>query len=205
MAKQPGKVPYGALVWTAFAGALAYRTFYQPARGIVADGYVSQCAGKTAKGPCAHAMQIESFGGSVPVYSMLNGTVIEVNGGVKIAGAHEPVVLTYDGLDQVQVGLGEKVGLGQQVGLAQHLSFAVSQLEAKGPSEVMEYKIEPASWLAARGLRVSVKAHKSDATGANWCEGGRKLTVPEEAGLCGMRLASPTGFMLLPVSVNMGK
>lgn len=205
MAKGPGKVPYRALVWTGLAGLLAWRTFYHPARGVVADGYASQCPGKSKNGPCVHGIQITSFTGAGPVYAMVSGAVVETSPALKVASAREPVILTYEGVDQIQVGLGESVGLGQQIAVAGRVSFYVTAIESRGQGEVITTKIEPASWLAARGLRVSEKTHKSDATGQNWCEGGRKLVVPEAAGLCGMRLASPSGFMLLPVSVNMSR
>jgi hypothetical protein len=58
--------------------------------------------------------------------------------------------------------------------------------------------IEPASWLAARGLRVSVQKQPTN----KWCETGRKITTPHQVSKCGLRLPVPASFMLLPVSVT---
>lgn len=216
--KKPSRVPWGPLIWGGVATALAVRTFYHPARAVVADGFVAQCAGPLAGAAgCSRVVVIDQFGGAGPVYSVASGRVIQVieqrgpavegapprSVSVKIAAAHEPVVLEYSGALQLQVSEGEEVGIGQQIALGSKVGFGVTELGYVGNNLVEGTQLEPASWLAARGLRISQKSHKADTSGQNWCEGGRKLQVPEAVGLCGMKLPAPAGLMLLPVTVRM--
>jgi hypothetical protein len=208
------RMPWGAIIWAGVGTALAVRTFYRPARAVVADGYAKACAGRLA-GACRQSMLIESFTGAGPVYAPVSGRVLasgQLRGAtvvgaqphtiLRIAAAHEPVILEYAGALRPQVQEGEQVGAGQQIALASELAFGVTELRSDG-QQVAEVALEPASWLAARGLRISQKAHAADAEGPNWCEGGRKLVVPESAGLCDLELPPPGGLMLLPVSVTM--
>jgi len=208
------RLPWGAIVWSGVGGVLLWRTFYRPSRAVIADGYALRCAGKTGD-QCFEAMRLGSFQGAAPVYTPVAGRVLSsgvithayVRGGapetsIRIAAQHEPVVLTYSGSIQPQVSEGEQVGVGQQIALAQEVDFGVKELRHTSGG-VEEVPLEPASWLAARGLQLSVKAHKADAEGPNWCEGGRQLRVPESAALCGLELPPPGGLMLLPVSVTM--
>lgn len=208
------RIPWGAIIWTGIGGAMLFRTFYRPARAVVADGYARRCAGKT-NGSCSQSMLIESFEGSAPVYTPVAGRVLAAGqltgvastGNVphtliRIAAAHEPVILEYRGALQPQVSDGEEVGVGQQIALAQQVEFGVVEIRRSSSGTISQVNLEPASWLAARGLAISVKRHKSDAEGPNWCEGGRKLRVPESTALCDMELPPPGGLMLLPVSVQ---
>ena len=212
MAKKK-RVPWGTVAWGSIAGALLWRTFYRPSRAIVQDGFVRRCAGKTS-GVCSTSMAIESFEGAGPVYTPVAGRVLSVGAlaavslpgivpqtVIRVAATHEPVILEYRGAVQPQVSEGEKVGVGQQIALAQSLEFSVQEIRrtATGTSPV---QLEPASWLAARGYGISVKKHEADTEGENWCEGGRKLRVPESAVLCNLELPAPGGLLLLPVSVG---
>jgi len=60
--------------------------------------------------------------------------------------------------------------------------------------------IEPASWLASRGLTI---AAKGNVKGALWCTQGRKIVLPQKVAACGTRLPTPGAALLLPVSVTM--
>jgi hypothetical protein len=159
-------------------------------------------------------MLLESFEGAGPVFTPVAGRVLTVgkltgisvpgvvpHTIIRVAATHEPVVLEYRGALQPQVAEGEKVGVGQQVALAQQVEFGVKEIR-RSSSGVTSIQLEPASWLAARGLSISVKKHKADTEGSNWCEGGRKLRVPESAVLCNLDLPAPGGFLLLPVSAS---
>jgi hypothetical protein len=202
------KVPWGALVWTGIAGALALRTFYQPARAVVANGFASRCPGKTGS-DCERGVTLDSFVGVAPVYAVATGRVVDIKGrrnliAVVIAAAHEPVLLGYAGDVRPQVAIGDEVSIGQQIGVAAQVRFTVTELRRTESGALASVDIEPTSWLAARGLRLSEKAHRAEATGPAWCEGGRHLVIPESVGLCNLALPRPTGLMLLPVSATMG-
>lgn len=212
--EQRRRVPWGAIIWGGLGTALAVRALYRPARAVVSDGYAKRCAGRT-NGGCSPTMLIESFAGAGPVYAPVAGRVLsagqlkgislpghQAHTVIRIAAAREPVVLEYRGDLQPQVQAGEQVGVGQQIALGSEVAFSVTELRSDG-QQVASVQLEPASWLAARGLRISQRRHPADTEGPNWCEGGRKLVVPESAGLCNLELPAPGGLMLLPVSVTM--
>lgn len=198
------KVPWGALIAGGVGAAALVRTFYRPYRAVVADGYAFRCA---AEGGCEPAMVIESYAGQAPVYAVTSGRVVVVAPNVvQIASKSEPTVVRYEGEIatggmQVQVGLGDEVGIGQQIGMAQRLKFSVFVAWRDAAGKIEWRPNEPASWLATHGLRISAKRRASGS--AKWCEGGRKLTVPQIVGNCKIKLPTPGAFMLLPVSVNM--
>ena len=188
--------PYGPVFWTALAAGTVFRFFYHPYRSVVKDGHALKCAGAPN---CDPAMVIQNYGGTV--YSNASGKVIAVGlNWIQIASQHEPVILVYEGDPsmQVQVGLGESVGIGQQIALSAQLRFSVFQVFHAQGGQLTVGAVEPSGWLAARGQRISNKSHAATI----WCEGGRTIEAPGAVANCGLKLPTPNGFMLLPVSVT---
>lgn len=189
-------LPIAALAWTGLAAGTLLRTFYHPCRALLRDGYAERCAGAPS---CDPTMDLKSLVGVAPVYSVASGRVIAVGPGyLHLASQHEPVILAYEHVQQLQVTLGQNVGIGQQIGLSSVLRFSVFGVLRSGAGALSLAAIEPAAWLAARGLRISEKSHPA----ARWCEGGRKIQTPAAVPTCGLKLPVPSGFMLLPVSVT---
>lgn len=201
-AKKKKKYPWGAIFWGTIGVAAAVRVLYHPFRAVMRDGFASKCSSEG----CDPAMTIDSFQGESEIYAPVGGTVVATTGSsIYIATSGEPTLLEYVGAaDQmvVQVVAGEKVGAGQQIGLAKRIKFAVYEISrTSGGAAQISRPYEPASWLANHGCSVSHKKHKQ--SGAVWCEGGRKLVVPQTVAKCGMKLPAPNGFALLPVSATM--
>jgi hypothetical protein len=214
-----GMFPIGVVLLGAIGAGSAVRAAWRPHRALVRDGFVIRCAGPGAvQGACDTGMHIESYRGKAEVYSPVAGRIVRVippgaqnpaamaGGVIQVAAKGEPVLLSYvgsvahGGIDP-QVTVGQKVGAGQVLGMAAGVAFAVRFVQSTGGGAVTTIALEPASWLAARGLRVSAKRRAGQAR--QWCEMGRKLQVPQSVGQCGMKLPNPSGFMLLPVSVTM--
>lgn len=199
-------IPVGALVWTALGVGAAVRALWNPHRAVIHDGFAVRCA---ASQGCSPEMVLESFGGAEPIYAVTTGTVVAAEGPVvEIASEVEPVVVRYtadvgQGGFQLQVQARQRVRVGQQIGLARRVAFGVVRAERVG-SQVQWVPLEPASWLATRGLKLAVKGRSGGADGAHWCESGRKLVVPADVAKCGLKLPAPTGYLLLPVSVTLG-
>lgn len=196
--------PIGVAVMGLLGAAAGVRAAYRPFRALVRDGFVLKCAGVAN---CDPAMLIDSFRGKAEVYSPIAGTVVRISTNVlEIASKGEPVVVRFmgdpskGGLDP-HVQLGQRVTAGQVVGMASRVAFAASVV-VRDAAGVKTVPLEPASWLAARGLRISAKRRAGQAQ--QWCEGGRKLAVPEAVGKCGIKLPAPSGFMVLPVNVTLG-
>jgi len=198
--------PVAALTWGVLGSAALFRALYHPARAVVADGFAVRCAGGT---PCVNGMTIDSFLGKGPVYAGSSGTVFRTTANtVCLASGIEPTVLVYEGDPskggmQVQVQPGERVTVGQQIGLAERVTFSVYVLWRSPDGTVKSIPNEPAAWLATHGMKVSRKQRAGGGVGAQWCEAGRKLTVPQDVAQCGLKLAAPGAFMLLPVSATM--
>lgn len=201
--KRRGRLPWGALAWTTVGGLALVRAFWNPQRAVVKDGFAGACEG----GPnCSPYVTLQSSEGSAPIYSAASGVVVRQTGTKAwIIPNREAVVLEYmaDAGAQIMVRQGESVRQGQQIASASQLSFAVFRIDrtAQGPKYV---PLSPSAWLAARGLSLSAKKHAVSAEGSNWCEGGRKLRVPEQVGNCGIKLPEPSSVALLPISVTMG-
>ncbi len=203
-AKKKQKHPYGAIFWGALGLAAAARALYHPWRVLVKDGFASRCSGD---GTCDPSMTITSFQGLTELYTPVRAVVaIAKTGTILLIPKDEAVVLEYRGGDATtflqQVHSGDEVGAGQQIGLTSQFTFAVWTLgrNASGAA-VMGAPIEPASWLATHGAKISAKFHQSKDT---WCAQGRKLIVPQKlASSCGTVLPAPSGYALLPVSVTM--
>jgi hypothetical protein len=197
------KHPYGAWIWGGVAAALTFRALYHPWRALIKDGFPASCAGDSA---CNPAMQVNSFSGLSEVYAPVRGTIAVAKSGViLLMPADQAVVLEYTGDPSAlmqQVKSGDVVGAGQQIALASVFSFAVWQLQrtASGQAQ-MGAAIEPASWLATHGIKISATYHKNQTT---WCGAGRKLVVPQTiASQCNITLPAPTGYALLPISATM--
>lgn len=199
-------IPIGAVIWSVIGVGAAVRAFWNPQRALMLDAFVMRCPGSLG---CNVDVVVQTYGPAQPVYAVTTGTVVASEGPViEIASEIEPVVARYQGDIsrgglQRQVQAGERVRIGQQIGLSARMSFSVLRAERVNQATTW-VQLEPTSWLAARGLRLSAKAHSADAQGANWCEGGRKLTVPEAVAKCGMKLPAPSGYLLLPVNVSLG-
>lgn len=173
-------------------------------RAVFDSGEITECPG-SSRG-CELTLGIRSATGPAPVYSLVSGTVSRVVPGsvVEIASAVEPVIVSYVGALElnaagVQIAPGQAVRVGQVLGRAASIGLAVAQLTRLADGRIAMVPIEPASWLASRGLRVATTL----TPGMQWCQGGRTLVVPAEAARCGMRIADPPGFSLLPVNVRL--
>lgn len=202
--KKPRKLPYGAIAWTLLGSAALFRAFWNPHRSIVKDGFTSSCEGGQT---CTPYMTIKSSDGSGAIFSGARGVVVDVSAtSIWIIPNREAVVLEYagDANMQIMVRKGQTVWQGQQIASAPTLKFAVFRIDRSAAGAVSYTALSPAAWIAARGLRISSKKHAVTAEGDNWCEGGRKLQVPERVGQCGIRLPEPSAVALLPISVTMG-
>lgn len=202
--KKKHKLPYGAIAWTLVGSAALVRAFWNPHRAVVKDGYTSACEGGSS---CSPYMVIDAAGGAGAVYSGARGRVIRVTGNsIWIVPNREAVVLEYVGSanSQVMVREGQSVWQGQQIASAPQVKFAVFRIDRSSSGSVSYTPLSPAAWLASRGLRISAKKHSVTAEGDNWCEGGRKLQVPQRVGQCGIKLPDPSSVALLPISVTMG-
>jgi len=189
----------GAIVWTSVAALAAYRALVRPVRAVFDMGEVSSCAG----GPsCAPALRIRSATGAPsPVYSVVSGVVTRMTESrVEITSNVEPVIVAYAGVMIPTAGLtpGQRVSAGKVLGQAVSIDLSVAQLTRLADGSLKLTPIDPSSWLALRGLRAATELSPS----AAWCAGGRKLAVPQDVARCGLRLPEPSGFSLLPVSVQ---
>lgn len=197
-AKKPSKVP--AVLWTGVTLGLLFRTFYRPSRAVVAQGYPVACPGKVGTA-CKSELVIQGSPGAVPVYAVTSGTAaIASDGSLSIASDREPIVVSYGpGAAQIFVSTGQKVGIGQQVAFMGKIAFTVTELIRESDGSVTFRPIDPAAWLAARGLHV---AQSGNVPSELWCSHGRSITVPSSTLSCGVKLPAPSALMLLPVSVT---
>lgn len=194
----------GTWLWSGVAAASAYRAFVRPMRAVYAAGEITDCPGAGAQ--CEPVLRLRSTAGPAPVYSVVSGVVSRVVPGsvVELVSRYEPVVVSYLGpmvlnAAGVQVAAGQPVRLGQVLGQAGSVGLAVSQLTRLADGSLALKPLEPASWLAARGLRPATRT----TPGMQWCQGGRTLVVPQDVARCGMRLPEPSSFSLLPVNVRL--
>lgn len=205
-AKKKAKHPYGAFFWGAVASVAVFRALYHPWRALLKDGFASRCSGDG--GACDPSMQLTSFSGQTEVMTPVRAVVaVAAPGSVLLIPNDEAVVLEYRGASDTfltQVATGQQLGAGQQIGLASTVTFAVWQLlRSSNGTASMGKAIEPASYLATHGAKISAKYHAATADSA-WCGAGRKLVVPQTvASQCGITLPAPSGYALLPVSVTM--
>ena len=113
------------------------------------------------------------------------------------AGKHFGPKTLFEGLDWLLTP-GQRVSAGKVLGQAASIDFSVAQLTRLADGSLSLTPLDPSSWLALRGLRAATDLAPSTA----WCAGGRKLAVPQDVARCGLRLPEPSGFSLLPVSVQ---
>ena len=202
--KKRRRLPYGAIAWTLVGSAALVRAFWNPHRAIVKDGFTSACEGGSS---CSPYLTIKSSDGAGAIFSSARGVVVSVTDtSIWIIPNREAVVLEYAGDSgmQVMVRAGQTVWQGQQIASAPALKFAVFRINRSASGGYNYTPLSPSAWIAARGLRISSKKHSVTAEGDNWCEGGRKLQVPERVGQCGIKLPDPSAVALLPISVTMG-
>lgn len=196
--KKPSKLP--AILWTAIAGACAWRTFIRPNRAVVAKGYPLRCAGKDERSVCQPSLRIQGEGGGVTVYAVTSGRAAVTAGGISIASDREPVLVNYGPSPvQVFVANGQDVWLGQALGVMSTVELSVTELVREQSGSVGFKPVEPAAWLAARGLRIAASGNRVSEL---WCSHGRSITVPEGVLGCGIRLPDPSSALLLPVTVT---
>lgn len=172
------------------------KALFRPRRAVVKEGAVASCPGRNRFGACDPSLII-STPVDTPVYATAGGQVVAVGPHfVHISTRSETVILAYDGL-RPDVVEGQNVGRGQEIGLSNgHVAFSVSGFEPGGRL----VKIDPASWLASRGQRI---AHKYTGPGTEWCEQGRHIDVPKDAGsACALYEPDKGAFALLPVTVS---
>jgi murein DD-endopeptidase MepM/ murein hydrolase activator NlpD len=187
----------GPVLWSLAAVGLVARTFYRPHRAVMNQGYAVECAGDRACGP---ALVVQAASGSSEIYAVTSGKVAVSKDGISIISDREPIVVSYGpGAQSIFVQTGQEVGLGQALGLMSRSAFSVTEVMRDGKGGVSFRPIEPASWLAARGLRVASSGAQPSAL---WCSHGRRITVPRAILSCGVRLPEPSSAMLLPVSVT---
>jgi hypothetical protein len=198
--KKPSKIP--TVLWGAITAGLLFRTFWRPSRAVVQKGVAAACPGISPPGSgCSTVMLIQGTPNATQVYAVTSGIVaIAADGSVQIASDREPVIIGYGpNPAQVFVQTGQKVQLGQEIAVMDNVAFSVTELIPDGKGGVTFQSIEPASWLAARGLRV---AQAENVPTSLWCSHGRSITVPTATLGCGIKLPEPSALMLLPVTVT---
>jgi hypothetical protein len=135
------------------------------------------------------------------VYSTVAGRVAVVGDRfIQVASLSEPVVVMYDGVAPDSFVDGQYVGRGERLG--QSLGTVFFSVTEWLPGGVVQ-KIDPSSWLASRGQRIAVK---NNGKGSLWCEAGRHIEVPLDAGrACDLHEPERGAFALLPVSVTVNR
>lgn len=190
-------LPLSAAVWSVLGGFAAYRALVRPTRAVFDQGEVTACPGGAG---CARGLAIRSSRGIAAVYALVSGTVTRVAGDrIELASSVEPVLVSYQGISTASVAVGQAVKAGQPIGQAAELTLSVAQIQRYADGRLGTVGIEPASWLASRGLRPAART----TPGALWCQAGRSLVVPQDVARCGLRLPDPPGFSLLPVTVRL--
>lgn len=189
----------GPYVLGAIAAIAGVKALFRPRRAVVKEGAVTACPGTNRYGICDPTVVIEAVSGT-PAYSTAQGRVVAVGPHfVHIASRQEPVVLMYDGVSP-SVEEGQYVGRGEAIGESMgRVYFGVTQFLPDGSA----VRVDPASWLAARGQRV---AYRSTGAGTLWCEQGRHIEVPTSAGRpCELNEPERGAFALLPVTVSIDR
>lgn len=191
-----GKVPWGALGLGAIGVAAGVRAFWRPERAIMKDGQVVGCAGASA---CNPSLRMHSAT-STAVFAVSSGSIVEASPTqIVLASSTEPVLLVYAKAQGGFIVRGRpgKVRVGEHIADVSSVDFSVYEIQREGNGSRL-VALEPAAWLAARGLKTSAKKRES----VLWCATGRKLVVPKAVAQCNFELPEPTAAMLLPVSVT---
>lgn len=197
--KKPEKgFAWGAAVWSAVGLGLAFRTLYHPHRAVVERGFASRCTGDQG---CGSPMLIQPEGGTTNVFALTSGTVVIGKSGLTLVSDREPVMIGYGpSVGQMLVQSGIAVGIGTPLAVMRAVELSVTEIVRAANGAITFRAIEPASWLASRGLTI---AAKGNAKGTLWCTQGRKIVLPQRVAQCGTRLPGTSAMLLLPVSVTM--
>ena len=193
---------FGAYVWAGVAALSAYRALVRPVRAVFASGTITECPGAHS---CEPTLDIRSATGMAFVHSLVSGVVNRVIPGklIELVSNNEAVVVSYAGslvLNEAgaRIAPGQRVKVGQILGQATQVGLSVSRITRLADGSLALAPLEPASWLAARGLRAATRL--SD--GTKWCQGGRSLVIPSAVARCNIGLPTPSGFSLLPVNAS---
>lgn len=180
------------------AGLALVKTLFRPHRAVVREGGVAACPGPNRYKVCDASLSIAAPAGT-GAFATAGGRIAAIGDRfVHLAAHDEPVVLMYDGITPVSsLREGQYVGRGQKLGESNgHVYFSVTQFMPGGKL----VKIDPSSWLASRGQKI---AATYTGPGTEWCEQGRTIEVPLEAGrACGLHEPDRGSFALLPVTVS---
>lgn len=193
-------VPLATWVFGGTSALLLFRGLWNPHRAVVKSAAVASCPGPEI-GLCQDTIALVAQP-DTPVYAVGSGTIMAVGDRwLHIQVENEPVLLHYYGVTP-DVVVGQHVSRGRQIGVSRDdgpVELGVAGLVVSNGSVSM-VAIEPRSWLAARGISLTVK--KAPDTDL-WCGPGRHITVPQavHAG-CGLRMPDQSNFALLPVSIT---
>ena len=189
---------WGAAIWATIGAALAFRTFYHPHRAVVERGFASRCTGDTG---CNSPMTIQPERGTTTAYAVTSGTVVLSSAGLMLVSDREPVLIGYGAqIGQVLLPNGAEVGIGTPLAVMRQVDLTVTEIVRSPTGQVSFRALEPASWLASRGLTIAAKGNLK---GALWCTHGRTIVLPTKVAQCGTKLPAPSAALLLPVSVTM--
>jgi hypothetical protein len=189
---------WAAAIWTAIGAGFAFRALYHPHRAVVDRGFVGSCPGGST---CAPSLGVQPEGGSTTVYALTSGTVVVTRQGLTLVSDREPAVVSYGAaIGELLVASGSAVGIGTPLAVMRAVSLTVTEIVRDASGAVSFRPLEPAAWLASRGL--SVSAH-GNPKGTLWCTQGRSIVLPQTVTRCGLRLPAPSAALLLPVSVTM--
>lgn len=189
----------GPYVLGGIAAIAIVKTFFRAHRAVVKTGSVAACPGPSGRG-CDPTLRISTPQGT-PVYSVVSGRVAAVGDHFMLVGSlSEPVVVMVDGVTPDAFVEGQYVGRGERLGLSTgDVYFGVTEFLPDGSA----VNIDPASFLASRGMRIASKVVNP---GSSWCEGGRHIEVPVSAARpCALNEPDKGGFALLPVSVSVNR
>jgi hypothetical protein len=179
------------------AGIALVKALFRPHRAVVREGGVTACPGANKYKVCDASLAIGTTTG-MPAYATSGGRVVAAGDRfLHIATHDEPVILMYDGVAP-SVREGQYIGRGQQIGVATGptVYFSVTQFVPGGGLQ----KVDPSSWLASRGQKI---ASTYTGNGSSWCEQGRNIEVPLDAGrTCNLYEPDRSSFALLPVTVS---
>lgn len=197
--KKRSRFAWGAAFWSGIGAALAFRVLYHPHRAAVERGFVSHCPGEPG---CSPALGIKPEGGTTTAIAVTSGRVVVSRGGLTLISDREPVVVSYGSdIGQMLVSSGADVGIGTPLAIMRSVELSVTEIVRSDTGQLSFRALEPAAWLAARGLRITAKGKSG--TGTLWCTGGRSIVLPEAVARCGLRLPAPSSALILPVSVQM--
>lgn len=193
-------IPFATWAFGGVSALLLVRGLWNPHRALLRSAAVQSCPGPDGS-VCRDTIALVAQEG-VPVYAAAAGTVIALGDNwMHIQVSNEPVVLAYYGLTP-DVEVGQNVGRGRKIGGAranEPLEFGVTEIMNQNGSATM-VALEPRSWLAARGVRLTV--NKTPDTQL-WCGPGRHITVPQAVHQgCGLQMPERSNFALLPVSIT---